>query len=376
MDAGTAPAGTDRATSRRVARDLPWTAWLSAPVAIVALLLLAFIVPPALFLLSASLHTIRPDGSFDQLTLKFYAQLFASPFFLESLSNTFVYAVGSAVVATALGIIQAVIVERTDTPGREYVFLGTIVTLGVPHVLYTVGWLLLLGKAGPVNDLLLALSGGVAPPINVYSSWGMILIEGVSFVPLNFLLMSAVLKSIDTSFEEAAMASGASPWRTFRSVTLPLCLPGMLAVLLLVFMRAFESFEVPALVGLGGDITVMTTNIYLSVKEAGAANFGMSGAYSVCLLLIMMVLLLWYTRLSRYAHRFQTITGKGYRPRVVYLGRWRWFASGILLALFVLVIALPISIVIFASLQPTAVHLLANVCPSRNDRSGTAESSK
>jgi iron(III) transport system permease protein len=119
-----------------------------------------------------------------------------------------------------------------------------------------------------------------------------------------------------------------------------------------VFMRAFESFEVPALVGLGGNITVLTTNIYLSVKEPGAANFGTSGAYSVCLLLIMMLFLLWYTRLSRYAHRFQSITGKGYRPRVVRLGAWRWVATAILVALFVLVIVLPLGIVIFVSLQP------------------------
>src|SRR5262249_42522800 len=189
-------------------------------------------------------------------------------------------------------------------------------------------------------------------PINVYSSWGMILIEGVSFVPMIFLLMSAVLKSIDTSLEEAAMASGASPWRTFRCVTLPLCLPGVLALLLLVFMRAFESFEVPARVGLAGNIPVLTTTIYLSVKEGGAANFGMSGAYSVCLLLLMMLLLLVYPRLSRHAHRFQTITGKGYRPRVINLGRWRWLASGILLVLFVFVIVVPTGMVIFASLQP------------------------
>lgn len=347
-----APAATERLLDRRAMRQMRLSERLSAPVVILTLLLLAFIVPPTLFLVSASLYTTQPDGSFDQLTLKFYSQLFTSPYFLESLSNTFVYALGSAVVAITLGVIQAVIVERTDAPGRNYVFLGTIVSLGVPHVLYTVAWLLLLGKAGPVNDLLQALSGGIVMPINVYSNWGMILIEGVSFVPLNFLLMSAVLKSIDTSLEEAAMSSGASPWKTFHRVTLPLCLPGVLAVSLLVFMRAFESFEVPALVGLGGNITVLTTNIYLSVKEPGAANFGMSGAYSVCLLLMMMLFLIWYTRLSRYAHRFQSITGKGYRARVVRLGYWRWVASAILVALFVLVIALPIGIVIFVSLQP------------------------
>jgi iron(III) transport system permease protein len=351
MKAHTRYADADRATVRGM-RSVPVRARFSSAVAILAVLLLAFIVPPTIFLVNASLHTTRPDGSFDQLTLRFYAQLFASPFFLESLWNTLVYAVGSAVVAITLGMIQALIVERTDTPGRDYVFLGAIISLGVPHVLYTVGWLLLLGRAGPVNDLLHAVSGGVAVPINVYSSWGMILIEGVSFVPLNFLLMSALLKAVDTSFEEAAMASGASPWRTFRTVTLPMCLPGVLALLLLVFMRAFESFEVPALVGLAGNITVLTTNIYVSIKETGAVNFGLSGAYSVCLLVIMTLLLLWYNRLSRHAHRFQTITGKGYRPRVISLGRWRWLASGILHALFVFIIVLPIGMVIFASLQP------------------------
>ena len=331
---------------------LRWRERSSPLVAILAILLLTLTLPPILFLLDASVHTSRPDLSFDRLTLEFYAQLFTSPFFARSLWNTFVYAIGSSVVAIALGLIQALIVERTDTPGRNYVFLGVVVSLGIPHLLYTVGWLLLLGKAGPVNDLLNAVSGSRATPINVYSSWGMILIEGVSFVPLNFLLMSAVLRSIDTSFEEAALASGASPFKTFRNITLPMCLPGVLALLLLAFMRAFESFEVPALVGLAGNITVLTTDVYLSAKAQGPANFGMSGAYSVCLLVIMGLLLSWYGRLSRHAHRFQTITGKGYRPRVMSLGRWRWLAFGILLLLFAIIIVLPIGMVIFVSLQP------------------------
>ena len=169
MDAGTEHADADRATVPASMRRAATAARFSPLVAILAVVLLAFIVPPALFLLNASLHTTRPDGSFDQLTLRFYAQLFASPFFAESLWNTFVYAIGSAVVAIALGLIQALIVERTDTPGRDYVFIGSIVSLGVPHVLYTVGWLLLLGKAGPINDLLHAIFGDGMAPINVYS---------------------------------------------------------------------------------------------------------------------------------------------------------------------------------------------------------------
>ena len=143
-------------------------------------------------------------------------------------------------------------------------------------MLYVVAWLLLLGRAGPVNELI-ALharrrrAGRRSTSIRM---WGMILIEGVGFAPLTFLLMSAVLRSTDASFEEAAMMSGAGPLRTFRSITLRLGLPGVLALMLLVVIRAFESFEVPALVGLAGNVTVLTTNIYQSSKNTGTPNYG------------------------------------------------------------------------------------------------------
>jgi iron(III) transport system permease protein len=316
-----------------------------------AAILLVLILPPSLFLITASVHTTKPNGAFDQLTLQYYGQIFTSRHFAGSLINTVLFSIGSAVVAIVLGLTQALIVERTNAPGRQYVFLGSVISLGIPHVLQTVGWLLLLGKSGPVNDFLKWLTGAMAPPLNVYSIWGMILIEGVSFVPLTFLLMSAVLKAIDTSFEEAAMASGARPLRTFLTVTVPMCLPGVMALLLLVFIRAFESFEVPALVGLAGNITVLTTNIYQSAKDQGA-NFGMSGAYSVLLLAMVVALLYFYNKLSQHAHRYQTITGKGFRPRTVDLGVMKWAASLLLFTITVVIVVLPIGMVAFASLQP------------------------
>ena len=326
--------------------------WMSLPVFVLAATLLVLILPPVIFLVRASLFTTTADGSFDQFTLKYFQQLFASRHFAGSLWNTFVYSTGSAIVAIFIGLVQAVIVERTNAPLRQYVFLGSIISLGIPHVLQTVGWLLLLGKAGPVNDLIRAVSGGYFSGINVYSMWGMILVEGISFAPLTFLLLSAVLRATDSTFEEAAMASGARPVKTFLTVTLPLALPGILALLLLIFIRAFESFEVPALVGLAGNLTVLTTHIYQSAKGVGPAEFGETGAYSVCLLAIVMALIIWYNRLSRHAHRFQTITGKGYRPRLINLGRWRWFATAILVSIILFVIVLPIGMVVFASFQP------------------------
>ena len=336
--------------------------WKMSPlVAVLTAILLILILPPTLYLIVTSFFSTRPDGSFDQFTLRFYHQLFTSPYFAASLWNTVIYSVGSAFVAIVLGVTQALIVERTNTPGRRWVFLGAVISLGIPHVLYVVAWLLLLGRTGPVNTLIariVSLFGAGNDPaldvysLDVYSMWGMILVEGVGFAPLTFLLMSAVLRSTDASFEEAALMAGAGPLKTFRSITLRLGLPGVLALMLLIGIRAFESFEVPALVGLAGNVTVLTTNIYQSSKNIGAINFGESGAYSVCLLLIVVLLLLWHNRLAHHAHQFQTITGKGYRPRIIDLGRWRYLTAAILLAIFLLVIALPVAILVFTSLQP------------------------
>src|SRR5207253_5621844 len=151
-------------------------------------------------------------------------------------------------------------------------------------------WLLLLGRTGPVNTFIASVFGGDGPALNVYSLWGMILVEGIGFAPLTFLLMSAVLRSTDASFEEASMIAGAGPLKTFRSITLRLALPGVLALMLLVVIRAFESFEVPALVGLAGNVTVLTTDIYQSSKSVAMPSHGQAGAYSVCLLLIVVLL--------------------------------------------------------------------------------------
>jgi iron(III) transport system permease protein len=324
---------------------------ISLLVAALAAVLLALIVPPALFLLNVSLHETRPDGSFGEFTLRFYEQLFSGRFFLPSLRNTLIYAFGSAAIAIVVGTVQALIVERTNTPGRKLAFFAAIISLGVPHILYVVAWLLLLGRSGPVNDAIMSVLQR-EQAIDVYSMWGMALIEGVGFVPLTFLLMSAVLRSMDASFEEAAIMAGAGPLRAFWAITLRMGIPALCALATLIFVRTFESFEVPALVGLAGNINVLTTTIYQSMHRTGMPSYGEAGAYSVTLVGIVTVLLIWQSRLSRYAHRYQTITGKGFRPRILDLGAWRHLSAAVLVMLFLVVAVIPLAMLVFTSFQP------------------------
>jgi iron(III) transport system permease protein len=324
---------------------------ISPLVAALDAVLLALIVPPALFLLNVSLHETRPDGSFGEFTLRFYEQLFSGRFFLPSLRNTLIYAFGSAAIAIVVGTVQALIVERTNTPGRKLAFFAAIISLGVPHILYVVAWLLLLGRSGPVNDAIMSVLQR-EQAIDVYSMWGMALIEGVGFVPLTFLLMSAVLRSMDASFEEAAIMAGAGPLRAFWAITLRMGIPALCALATLIFVRTFESFEVPALVGLAGNINVLTTTIYQSMHRTGMPSYGEAGAYSVTLVGIVTVLLIWQSRLSRYAHRYQTITGKGFRPRILDLGAWRHLSAAVRVRVFLVVAVIPLAMLVFTSFQP------------------------
>lgn len=324
---------------------------VSPVVVVLAAFLLVLIVPPALFLLRVSLHETQPDGSFGALTFRFYRGLFAERLFLASLGNTLVFAFGSSAIGIAIGTVQALLVERTNTPGRRIAIFGAIISLGVPHILYVVAWLLLLGRAGPVNDAIQYVSGQ-SQALNVYSMAGMAGIEGIGFVPLTFLLMSASLRSMDASFEEAAIVSGARPLRAFAAVTLRMAAPALCALALLFFARAFESFEVPALVGLAGNINVLTTTIFQAMHRTGMPSYGEAGAYSVCLVVIMALLLWWHGRLSRQAHRYQTITGKGFRPRIIDLGPWRYLSAAALSGLFLVVTIIPVAMLVFTSLQP------------------------
>ena len=146
--------------------------------------------------------------------------------------------------------------------------------------------------------------------------------------------------------------SGAGGGDVARRITLPLALPAVAAVALLVFIRALEAFEVPALVGMPGKVYVLTTDVYEAMHATSPPDLGRASALSVLLLVIVAVLLSFYSRLLRNAERFATITGKGYRPRVIDLGRWRGLAGAVLVANFVLLLVLPATILIWASLLP------------------------
>jgi iron(III) transport system permease protein len=328
------------------------TARYSPQVIVLIALLCVGVIPPFVFLAYSSLHELDPSGAFGVFTFGHFAAIFSSRTFNSVIVNSAVYSLGSALLALVIGAAQAWLAERTDAALRQVLYVSSIVSLGIPYVLYIVAWILFFGKAGPVNATLQQMFGGTEPYINVYSLGGMIFVEGMLWSPLAFLLLSPVFRNSDASFEEAASICGAGLFSTLRYVTLGMARPALLALGLLVFIKASESFEVPALVGLPGSTRVLTSTIYQRLTLDMPPDVGSASAFGVLLLVVMAVLLQIYSRVAAQAHRYQTVTGKGFRPRVIRLGRWRYAAGALIVAIPFIVVIVPLATILWAALLP------------------------
>jgi iron(III) transport system permease protein len=317
----------------------------------VAVIVAVLVLPPVWTLLHTSLVPEQMAGSSGGLTLENYTLLLHSRDLTTLLLNSLVFSFVAMVVSLILGGVLAWLVERTDAPFRGLAYVTAIVSLATPFILYVTAWIYLLGRAGPLNDIYRQLTGTMDSPFNINSLPGMILVEAFLWSPLVFLLMSATFRAANAEMEEAARISGASVFESVRFISLKLARPAILALAMFVFILNLEAFEVPALIGIPGRVEVLTTEIFRSVKEL-PPRVGYASAFSVVMLLVISLLLYFYGRISKQAERYASITGKGYRPRPLRLGRGRYWAGGIIIANFVVVLLLPMLAIAWIASMP------------------------
>ena len=319
--------------------------------ALVGIVLAVLMLPPLWILLQDSVTTTNAIGDVTGFTAGHFGKLFTDKDALRSIWNSLVFAGGSTVLSLVVGGVLAWLVERTNAPFKILAYLATIVSLGTPYILHVIAWLFLLGKVGPLNDIYRSITGGTDSLFNVNSMAGMILIEGFLWSPLVFLLLGSTFRAANADMEEAARMSGATVLQTLRRVSLPLAMPAILALALFVFIRAIGGFEVPALVGMPGRIYVLTTDVYEATIVV-PPDLGYAAAFSVVMVLIVAVLLYFYSRLSKNAEKYHSVTGKGFRPRPFDLGKGRWIAGAMIVANFCVVLLLPMITLLWMALLP------------------------
>ena len=292
-------------------------------------------------------QTFVSDGA---LTLDAFRRAYSSVGLGEMALNSLSFAVGTTLLAVTVGTLLAYLVVRTDVPGKPLMFAASLVPLIIPGILHTIAWIFLTDpNIGILNEHLIEpLTGGHA--FNVRSMAGMIWIEGLHLAPLVFLLMVAAFRSMDPALEESAIMSGAPLRTVFRRVTAPLVRPALYAAILIMAVRALESFEVPALVGLPENIWVFTSRIWAALNEK-PVSFAKAGAYAMSLLVITSLGVLWQSRLAKRGRAYQTVTGKGFRPRPVQLGAWRLPAILFILVYFAISVVAPLLTLAYMSTQ-------------------------
>ena len=307
---------------------------------------------PLLMLLYGSIRSAPIGEPGATYTIQNYVKAYFDKEFYLLLLNSVYYALGTCTLTFLIGTFLAWVSERTNTPFKKLFVVMSLIPFIIPGILSTISWILLLSpKIGLINIVVKDILRLESAPFNVYSMWGMIWAESIHLYPLVFLLMSAAFRNMDTSLEEAALASGSSTFQTFCHVTLPLMRPAMFSLLLINFVRGIEAFEVPALIGVPAKISVFTTKIFLAIHQF-PSDFGLAGAYAVTLLAISSVGVLLYGKLTRKEERYATVTGKGYRPRVIDLGSWKYLTLGISFLIFFLAVILPVFVLLWSSFIP------------------------
>jgi iron(III) transport system permease protein len=317
----------------------PKTLILSTTVIIVAFLALV----PLLFLLWG---TFVDDGRF---SMSSFRSAYETDGLGELVVNSSLFAFGATVVSISIGTFLAFMTERTDIAFKRVVFACALMPLILPGILYTIAWIFLASeRIGVINQLLSPIFGSSI--LNVFSIAGMVMVEGTAEAPVAFLLMVAAFRSMDPSLEESAMTSGV-PMRTlFWRITLPLARPALFGAFLLLLVRNFQAFEAPALLGLPNGIWMFTSRIWLALNQL-PADYGSAGALSLSLLAITTLgMYIYYRSVSR-QKQFQTVTGKGYRPRTLPLGKWRGPATFAIGLFFVFGLLLPVFILVYMSTQ-------------------------
>lgn len=334
--------------------SIPWARiiWLST-----AVLVIYLVAGPLLMLIFSSFRNTAQKLPFEatEFTLSNYIHVFGSATTYQLLWNTWVYASGTLCFSLTVTIVFAWLLERTNMPVRALLLTAILAPMAVPGVVEGMAWILLANPSNGIYNVFLRNLFGLSGqgPLNIYSMPGMILVTGLRMVPSMYLMISGTFSRLDPALEEASQMSGVHPRKTFWRISMPLLRPSILAAVIYYFVVSIEVFEIAGLLGMPKRIFVLSTAIYNAVYPAwGVADYGLASGYAMVSFISGNVLIYLYSRSVRYRDRYTVITGKGYRPRLIRLGKVRYVLLGAMLVYSLFAFVIPILSLLWASFLP------------------------
>lgn len=239
--------------------------------------------------------------------------------------NTVVFAVITTVVAQVFGAVGAIVIGRTNVPGRKWMGELLVWPLFVSHLVIAFGWFTMYGPSGYLTMLVRTMTG--VTPWNLYTLTGMGVVAGLSQAPLAYLMCLGAVTKADAQLEDAARTVGAGPFRALWSVTVPMMRPAIIYSGVLNFVVGIEMLSIPLLFGAPAGIQTITSFLYEEgIQAAVRPDYGIVGAAALILLLVVAGLVWLQGALMAGSGRFITVRGKASRPSIIDLGSWRWVA--------------------------------------------------
>jgi len=315
------------------------------------------VIVPLLQLLIASFQggtLIKPTA----WTLKNYVAAYSSKATYAAIWNTLIYSLTATTLSVSIAVLFAWFTERTDMPWRNVIWTLILLPIAMPGMLFAMGWTFLLEPSiGVVNvyaRAFLSLFGLdlTRGPFNIHTLSGLIFLDGIRGVTTIFLIIAGAFRRMDPSLEESAFASGASGFLVMRRITTPLLMPAIFAAGMYSLLVSLDSFELPLIVGLPGRVYVFTTLIYFSAQGLFPPNYGLASAFGMTFLLFGLILVGLNRLAVKDPERYSIVTGKGYRPRPIHLGKWRYVAFAMVSLYVFLTVLAPLAVLLWVSLLP------------------------
>jgi iron(III) transport system permease protein len=308
------------------------------------------VCPVVMLILGSFSEGLTAFGSF---TLDKYIGAYTDPAFFAVIVNTIIFVLGSSILATGLALFLAYLNTRTDIPFKFLFKVLSIIPMMIPHLLFSVSWALLLNPSnGMINTVLKSALSLESAPFNIYSLQGMILVEALLDLPIAYLIIAPAMASFDVALEESSRVFGAGTWRTLLRVTLPILRPAILAAFVLGVVRSLASFAVPQVLGMPGRVNVLATYLYEMISLGFATDYGKAAAVGMSVLATSVTLIYVYRALTAESDKYVTISGRGYRPTVIELGKARVPLFTIVAVLSLFMIVLPVAVLLYTSFVP------------------------
>jgi iron(III) transport system permease protein len=288
-------------------------------------------------------------------TLANYGEILSDPFVYHVVWNTLVFTIATTIFALAIGLPIAWLTERTTIPGKMFIYAIMTFGLLIPGIYTAMGWTFIAHpRIGFLNRWLMSSFGFENGPINIATPIGMGFVQGLSLSALAFILTAQVFRAMNPSLEEAAKIHGMGFAGTLRRVTLPLALPGILAAVIYMVTIGIATFDIPAIIGLGSRIYMLSTFVYLKANppNSAAPEHGITAAMGTLMIVVAMLLTWWYSQVLRQGHRYEVVTGKGYRPALIDLGRWSYVGWGFIFLYALASKLIPLLLIAYASITP------------------------